>query len=225
MNILAFDTALGHCSVALKLTNGQILIDHQANTVKTDVLVSHVKELILQAGISFHDLHLIATTFGPGSFTGLRSGLAAAQGYALSTGLPLIGFSTLEMLACGVEDGEVPIVVIINSKRGDYYFQIFDSQKNPLTQPAILRLDNALELISDPSIAVVCSDADEVLALLTTHRKVVKCEPVNASILLELAEKKYAQGFSGHPNLCKPVYVREADAHAPKASDICLVNA
>ena len=84
-----------------------------------------VREVVAEAGLAFADFDLFAVTVGPGHFTGLRVGLAAAQGLALAWGRPLAGVTTLEAVAASVPAGDRPLVVALESKREDLYVQVF----------------------------------------------------------------------------------------------------
>lgn len=226
MNILAFDTALESCSVAIQTASGEILCDHrQQDRGHAETLVPQIVDLMKQAGLSFHDLNLLATTTGPGSFTGLRTGLSAAQGYALSLGLPLIGITTLEMLA-----HEVPtpqdrrILSLIDSKRGDFYYQIFDDQAVALTQPDIVRPENLSQRIQEKRVVLVGNGAAAAAPLLAHSDVEIYHTPVDARALLPIAQARYQKGGTGHPCECKPLYLRDADAQPPRENRIAVVS-
>ncbi|MCH7931874.1 MAG: tRNA (adenosine(37)-N6)-threonylcarbamoyltransferase complex dimerization subunit type 1 TsaB, partial [Proteobacteria bacterium] len=92
MNVLALDTATAACSVAL-WSDGTVLAQRFATMARghAEALMPMVEAVMAEAGLAFADLDLVATTVGPGTFTGLRVGLAAARGLALAGGLPIVG--------------------------------------------------------------------------------------------------------------------------------------
>jgi tRNA threonylcarbamoyladenosine biosynthesis protein TsaB len=105
MLILAFDTATDVATSAL-VSDGEVLGERVSRAV---TLLEDVDALLRQAGAHTRDLDALAVGIGPGSFTGVRVGLATARGIALALGLPVAGVSTLAALAAGAP-GAVPVV-------------------------------------------------------------------------------------------------------------------
>jgi tRNA threonylcarbamoyl adenosine modification protein YeaZ len=93
-----------------------------------------VAEVMAAAGTSWSDLDLIATTLGPGTYTGIRAGLAAARGLALATGLPALGVSSLEALAACAPEGQA-LTVVIGGRGETVFVQRFDADGHPLDDP------------------------------------------------------------------------------------------
>jgi tRNA threonylcarbamoyladenosine biosynthesis protein TsaB len=113
MLTLAFDTATGTATSAL-VRDGQVLGERTGRAVE---VLADADELLRTAGAVPRDLDLLAVGVGPGSFTGVRIGLAAARGVALALDLPVAGVSTLEALAAGAP-GAVPV---IDARRGEVF--------------------------------------------------------------------------------------------------------
>jgi tRNA threonylcarbamoyladenosine biosynthesis protein TsaB len=105
MLILAFDTATDVATSAL-VADGEVLGERLSRAV---TLLEDVDALLRQAGAHTADVEALAVGIGPGSFTGVRIGLATARGLALALGLPVAGVSTLDALAAGAP-GAVPVV-------------------------------------------------------------------------------------------------------------------
>lgn len=105
MLTLAFDTATEVASCAL-VRDGDVLGERAGRAVS---VLADADELLREAGLGPSDLDLLAVGTGPGSFTGLRIGLAAARGLALALDLPVAGVSTLDALAAGLP-GAVPLI-------------------------------------------------------------------------------------------------------------------
>lgn len=98
-NILAIDTSNEICSVSLRY-NGEIYsLDKLANQAHTQMILGQIEQLLKQANISLTDLDLIAYAKGPGSFTGIRIAASVAKSLAFALDLPIIGVSTLSVLA------------------------------------------------------------------------------------------------------------------------------
>lgn len=140
VNILALDSALSACSVAVLADGAVRAVQRQAMARgQAEALLPMARAALQEAGLAFADLDRLAVTVGPGSFTGLRIGLAAARGLALATGLPLIGITTLEALAAGTDPAARlgrTLVALIDSRRGDVFMQAFDAEVMPLSEPA-----------------------------------------------------------------------------------------
>jgi tRNA threonylcarbamoyl adenosine modification protein YeaZ len=110
---LAFDTATGTATTAL-VRDGDVLGER---TGRASEVLAEADELLRGAGLTPGDLDLLAVGVGPGSFTGVRIGLAAARGLALALDLPVAGVSTLDALAAG-SPGSTPVV---DAKRGEIF--------------------------------------------------------------------------------------------------------
>ncbi len=120
--ILAFDTATPACTAALFAADGS-LVDRRDETMAR----GHAERLvpILEALLGRHRPSAILVGCGPGSFTGLRVGIAAAHGLALGWGVPLTGFATFALLAAGVS-GEGPLGIALPGGHGELFVQQFD---------------------------------------------------------------------------------------------------
>ncbi len=140
MNILSLDTALTACSVAL-WCDGAVDAKHFApmDRGQSEAIMPMVRQVMAEAGARFSDIDLVAVTIGPGAFTGLRIGLAAARGLALAANLPCLGVTTLDAVAAGVATAERnagTVLVVLETKRDDVYAQLFDSDLNQLNLPS-----------------------------------------------------------------------------------------
>lgn len=147
MRILAIDTALAACSVAV-WQDGRTLAAETRPMARgqAEAVVPMAQVIMTAAGLSYTDLDRIAVTVGPGSFTGIRVGLAAARGFALAAGKPVIGVTTLEALASGGAT-----IAAIDARRGEVYAQRFGADP---TAPALMPIAEASALASGDGVAV-----------------------------------------------------------------------
>ena len=131
MTLLAFDTSMGACSAAVWR---DCILAHRFQPMTrghAEALFPMIREVMSEAGASFADLRAIAVTRGPGSFTGIRVGVAAARGLALSTGKPLVAATSLEAIAhraapqLTAQQALAPLVVAMDARRGELYRQQF----------------------------------------------------------------------------------------------------
>jgi tRNA threonylcarbamoyladenosine biosynthesis protein TsaB len=120
------------------VASGEIVLGAERDTAKhgqAERLLPMVDAVMRAASLSPSALSIIGVTIGPGSFTGIRVGLAAARGIALATGAKLIGVSGFEAVAAGLA-GPFPsggiILTVLESRREDIYIQLFDHACDPL---------------------------------------------------------------------------------------------
>ncbi len=127
MNILAFDTALGACSAAVSC-DGEIVARRHEERARghAEALLPMIEAVRGESGFAYRDLDLLAVSVGPGTFTGLRIGIAAARGLALATDLPVVGFTTLHAIAAGLDAAAGDeFMVALDARRGQVYCQLF----------------------------------------------------------------------------------------------------
>src|SRR5690349_13011877 len=127
MRVLAIDTALEACAAAvLNTDNGAVTSDTlPMMRGHAEALMPLLDRVMKQAGAAFASIDRIAVTTGPGSFTGLRVGIAAARGIALSTGKLAIGVTTLEAYAAPwiAQDDKTAVMVAIDARHQHVYLQ------------------------------------------------------------------------------------------------------
>src|ERR1700753_2375916 len=149
MRVLAIDTALAACSAAvLDTLNGGIVASESLPMVRrhAEALLPLLHRVMQAAGVTFPDIDRIAVTTGPGSFTGLRVGLAAARGIALAADKPVVGVTTLTAYAAPVvsETGEHPIISAIDARHDHVYLQAVSGNGSSLIRPCVTSIEEAL---------------------------------------------------------------------------------
>ena len=213
MKILALDSATGACSVAL-WQDGAILARRFAvmDRGQSEVLIPMVREVLAEAGTDFPSIDAFGVTTGPGAFTGLRIGLAAARGMALASGRPLVGVSTFEAVAFGVPPEERQgrrLIVAVESRREDVFIQPFDDELMALGEPRSIRPEN---LILPDSPVLVAGDG------------AARLRPCFADPCFgELSEDPAAATRGGAP--CRPDVRFAAGPGFPDAADVARLVA
>lgn len=218
MKLLAIDSATNACSAALWLGDAlgprRYALMHRGHG---EALLPMVEDVMSEAGLAFGDLDGIAVTVGPGAFTGLRIGLAAARGLALAAGLPVVGVTTLEAVAAAQEAGDAPILVALDSRRSDVYVQLFASDSSPLgSAQAVMPGDVADLLPSAPKIFLAGDAVDAVRAALgpghpNLHRLDGPDLP-DAAVVAALAVRRLRSAPGDFESPPAALYLRPPDA-------------
>ena len=222
MNVLALDTATAACSVAL-WSDGAVLAQRFSTMARghAEALMPMVEAVMAEAGLAFADLDLVATTVGPGTFTGLRVGLAAARGLALAAGLPIVGVTTLEALAHGTAPEQRrgrALAAALDARRGEVYLQAFDAGLAPLAPPAVVAPADAV-LPAGP-VALVGDGAPLVAAALERVRNDLEVLEAprypDVAAAAALASRRFASEGAAAPP--RPLYLRPPGARPPDRS-------
>ena len=171
--VLGLDSATDACSAAV-LRDG-LVTGYRFETLKrghAERLMPIIRDVMAEAGVSFTELNLIATTVGPGGFTGLRIGLASARGLALAAGLPLVGVTTLETVARAHPSRKLPLLVALDTKRTDIYLQLFDPGCLPMNDPAAVMPSEIAHTLPDGPIIVAGNAREIVVSALNDPTRV-----------------------------------------------------
>jgi tRNA threonylcarbamoyladenosine biosynthesis protein TsaB len=142
LRLLVLDTCLEACQAAVFADGAPLAVRSEGmSRGHQERLGAMVREAMEETGLSFSDLDRIAVTVGPGSFTGLRVGIAFAKGLALAADAPAVGIGTLEALAAS-DAAPGRKMAVIEAGRGGLWLQPFDDQ-DPLGPPQNLPLEEA----------------------------------------------------------------------------------
>jgi tRNA threonylcarbamoyl adenosine modification protein YeaZ len=157
VNILALDTTLGACSAAVARTGTgadapKVFSAYELRTREhAEAIVPMMTRVMDEAGLAYDGLDAIAVTTGPGSFTGVRVGVSTARGLSLALGLPLIGVTSLEVMAHmaleQLDSAPDTLGIVVDARRGEVYMALFDGEGAVISDPAALTPDQAAGLI------------------------------------------------------------------------------
>lgn len=218
MRVLAFDTAANQCAVAL-WADGETM-SHVAEPMErghAEALVPMIEAALRNAGMGYGDLDRIAVTVGPGTFTGLRIGLATARGLGLAAGIPVAGIGSFDALAAAAAaPASGHLAVAIETKRADLYVQPFRGGRAVMAPAAVLpeELDEHLP----PGQVTIIGDgsARAAEALLASARAVdVPGAPQFADPAVVAKLGAAAELPSGTPPP-SPLYLRDPSVGRPK---------
>lgn len=211
MIILAMDTSTSACSAAL-WRDGAVLAHRLSPMARgqSEALMPMIAEVMVEAGIDFSELDLVAVTVGPGAFTGLRIGLAAARGVALATGVALAGVSTPLAVAAAVPMAERAgrtVLAVVDSRRDELWVQAFTADLTPLGEVSALLPQQAAALFLGPIVLV--GDAARTLLPLFPEGKIASSVGwPDAAVVAGLAAAQWEKGVSLPP---EPLYLRPPD--------------
>ena len=208
MLILGLDTCLSSCSVAV-LDGERVLASAREVMARghQERLAPMAQQVMADAGLAFDRLDRIAVTLGPGSFTGLRVGIAFAKGLALALGLPAVGVGTLEALAAEADGLVFPA---IDARRGQLYLQAFEDGR-ALMAPDALTAEAAAARIAELSRGrafTLVGSGSPLLAGLAPGATVVAAEGADAAHVARLAAGRETGPLT-------PLYLRSPDAKLP----------
>lgn len=218
MRLLAIDTALENCSVGVVGPGpAPVLATETIGRGHAERLFGMIEAAMTEAGLGFPDLDRIAVTVGPGSFTGLRVGIAAARGLALATGCPVVGITTLAAIAERAREigGAAPVLAALDARRGEVYAQLFDETGDPVAPPAANSPGRFAALVT-PATVLAGSGAAPIAAETDGDVPIVHAErapEIGALVRLGLA----APAPSGPP---RPLYLRPPDARPQTAAAV-----
>jgi tRNA threonylcarbamoyladenosine biosynthesis protein TsaB len=217
--LLALDTSTRN--VGLALYNGvQVRAEMSwfSRDYHTVQLAPATAELLARAGVKPADLQALAVACGPGSFTGLRIGMALAKGIALVYRLPLIGVPTLDILAAGQPLRSGPLAVVLRAGRGRLAVGWYSAQSGSWQRQGDLMVLTALELNERiQSTTWVCGELEEEEQRLLARRKklVYLASPAQAmrrpAVLAELAWARWKDGQVDDPRSLSPQYLHFND--------------
>jgi tRNA threonylcarbamoyladenosine biosynthesis protein TsaB len=212
MRILAVDTTTARGSVALTFGNdraGSVCVSSAAGHSRW--ILEAISMLLRSFGGSLQDLDALAVTVGPGSFTGLRVGMATVQGLALGAGRPVVGLSSLDVLA-SLAPESAPVVALVDAWREEVYAAAYIAGR--LEDPPVLGRLQALAPGFPPQCVFLGDGAlrhREVLRALRPEARILEVDPCLALPLARLAARVLREGGGSEANALVPLYIRGAD--------------
>jgi tRNA threonylcarbamoyladenosine biosynthesis protein TsaB len=213
MKLLAIDTAARFCSACIRDADQGELSRRVLDLGKghAEVLMDIVGETLGEAGIGYRDLDAVAVSVGPGSFTGVRVGVAAARGLALALSVPAIGVSTLHALALAAREEHPgrPVMAVIDAGRGEVYVAVEDEAGEPLGAPVSMPHAQAAALVR-PGWVVTGSGVAALGDLPAGAVPAATGATADISIFARIGLATLAGGKPAEPP--RPLYLRGADA-------------
>lgn len=220
MKILAIDTSSKICSVAL-LENDEMMDEMNLDNGKThsENLMPIVAELLEKNHLKLTDIDLISCCVGPGSFTGIRIGVASVKAMAEVNNLPVIGVNSLETLA-QIDTSEKIKVSLIDARNNQVYCGIFDADYQLLEKLMADDILNIIEVLKKYE-DIVCMGDGAILHKQLIQDKLPKAEFLEkneqkASFGGKIAYQKYLKKEVQNADTIVPLYLRKSQAERMK---------
>jgi tRNA threonylcarbamoyladenosine biosynthesis protein TsaB len=228
MRLLAIDTSRGACSAAVYDGETRVTLARDSVPMQrghAEALAPIVKRLLAEVEGGASSLDKIAVAVGPGSFTGLRIGVAMARAIALTLEIPVVGVSTLIAYAGPMLDDPRPGVIasVIEAGHGQIYFHLIDSKAKQIFSPRLISLRDAVRAIGGSTARIV----GDAAGLLTEEARRAGLE-VDASggsdypDIVAIARIGLAADPGAWP--ARPFYVKPPDAHPSRHETIAIVG-
>jgi len=214
MYTLVFDTTASGIVVGLYEDEKKLsVIEKEMEFGQAEELAVGVSSILKQHQLDFSKIGLLGVCSGPGSFTGVRAGLAFARGLALGhKNLNITGVSAFEVYAhmLKVEDRAVYNAVVIETKRDDFYFQLFDNNLKKLSEPLALTREEIIRKLKNHQTSFIGDGVERLLftpcGLQIKHVELTGL--LSADSLFYATYQKYIAKTLDFP---KPLYIRNAD--------------
>lgn len=229
MKILAIDTSTSYAAVAVcvdqTIAAESIFLADRCLSAR---LVPEIDRLLAVAGLDVKDIDIFAAATGPGSFTGVRAGIATAQGLALATGKSCAGFSSLAAIAMNFSRASHPVCPMLDARKSEVYAGLFNCSAHiptPIISDAVLAPESLLGLVRTTTDQPVIFAGEgalryrELITSLMGEKAIFSPFTLNigraahgALLALEAAEK----GQLHPPHQLLPVYLRASEAEYAK---------
>lgn len=208
MLILALDTAGVDCAACLYDSSTQTVLAEVTEMIgkgHAERLMALIDQVLEISNKALSDVGRIAVVIGPGSFTGIRVGVAAARGFALSLGVEAVGVTTLETVAAAYHEevDNKPLAVVFDAKRDEAYFQLFNALGEEVSTPELLNIDVIRQRLNGFEGDVIGSGR----AVLMSEGASIEKDRFPIAVVAKIASLK-ADGCAKP----KPLYLRSPDA-------------
>lgn len=228
MKVLAVDTSTQVCGVAVAGEQGVLAEERiELGLTHAKILMDTVRTVLARCGTHLTQLDGLVVTRGPGSFTGLRIGISTIKGLAAATGLPIVGVSTLAVLAHQAAGDGQWICPMIDARRREVYWSLYRNMDGTLRPAQDERADPAGSVAERaPAGCFFIGNGAQLY-----HRKIIERAPhpvrfaesadnaLKPSVAASLGIGRLMRGEQEVMNDFAPVYLRKSDAEMGRPAD------
>lgn len=233
--ILCLETSTAVCSVAL-VENGKVIalresLDGQNHAEKITIFID---EVMKEANVSYRDLDAVATSMGPGSYTGLRIGVSTAKGLCYAMEKPLIAVDTLAAMAYGFKDAETQrrrdaestdiLCPMIDARRMEVYSAFFNEKLEKVSETNAIVIDenSFMDIKQNNHLYLFGDGADKLASLFENDDNITVVEKFHcsAAYMAELADKAFKNNDFVDTAYFEPFYLKNFVPGMPKVKGL-----
>jgi len=211
--IFNIDTAVETASICLARESMPIKFAENRNQSDHAAwLHPALQKLATDSGIGIHEIDAIAISIGPGSYTGLRVGLAAAKGMCFALGIPLIAVNTLKMMAYATRNEAADLYCpLIDARRMEVFTAVYDRNFTEFVEPKAMIIDsNSFDSILSANKVLFSGNGSEKVRKLINHPNALYSNlQANATNMVELSEQYYTEKNFSDIAYVEPGYLKE----------------
>lgn len=211
--ILNIDTALGRGSICLASNGNSLQLEVQQDQ-KGQAAWLHpcISRILKENGRKMQDLDAVAVSIGPGSYTGLRVGLAAAKGLCYALRVPLIAIGSLPVIAFSVKDEAKELICpMIDARRMEVFTALYDSSLRELNSPhsLIMNEESFTSIISDSHVLFCGTGAAKIKSFIASSHSLISETLSDAGHLAVLSASAFSNQQFADLTYTEPLYVKE----------------
>jgi tRNA threonylcarbamoyladenosine biosynthesis protein TsaB len=218
--ILHIDTATENAIVGIS-RHGKMLhfLQHESQKDHAAFLHIAVQQLMQKAELSLHDLEAVAVTGGPGSYTGLRVGMASAKGFCYALHIPLIICNTLEILTASAiyqmsfrsDLNDIKFCPMIDARRMEVFTAVYNSVMVNIMEPTalILEPESFVEILLQGKIIFFGSGASKWKNICRHPNAIFENISFQPDAIAKFTQEKFLQSHFTEPAYCEPLYLKE----------------
>lgn len=231
--ILNIETATRVCSVTLARGSGLVVSrESREPNVHSSMLTVFIEEMMAEAGLSLNSLDAVAVSMGPGSYTGLRIGVAASKGFCYALDKPLIAIPTLQAMAYGISftiphpASPIPHLLspMIDARRMEVYCALYNEQLAEVREvrAEIISEDSFADFLKDHIVVFGGDGAEKCRQLLGAHPNAIFTDnfETSSTYMTTLALEKFSNGEFENLAYFEPFYLKDFVAGKPRVKGL-----
>ncbi len=212
---IVFDTTGPRCAVGLFLESKRVdSFEKEMEFGQAEELIVQIQNLLNKQNLIFDDIQMVSVCVGPGSFTGVRASVSAARAFAVARGDSLVvqGISAFEIYMAMLEDDHLAEhnIVVIETKREDFYYQSFDKQRKKLCEPQALTREDILSHAKNKQVSIV-GDAIERFCNVPCGLRLHYIGQQRGVCLEKFGQMAYKRYLNKSTNFPHPLYLKAPD--------------